>query len=336
MIPAVTKTVFVTELSDGDDEGMRNWLKIANRALTGRGHNVEIFRIHGDPRWSFLRPRTLHGLRRASADVLVYVPYSGLTSKALLRHAVLRTAAAARLDVFVTLQSDGAIRRLPRHFAPAVGAYASERLRSAHRDITRNSSVLPPAVDSTRFRPSDCSRLKIREQLGLPSDKPMMLHIGHLRRSRGLEPLAELAAQGLVSVVVVASTSTQVEPDVQAHLRDTGVIVKREFVSDIERWYQAADVYVFPVSDLQGSVEIPLTVLEAMACGVPVATAPFGGLPSVLASSETLRFAPPLQLAKVAVGMIGIDGIPNRAAVGDMTESALADELERIVAPGKS
>jgi glycosyltransferase involved in cell wall biosynthesis len=336
VLPAVNKTVFVTELSDRDDEGMRNWLKTANRALTSRGHRAEILRIDGNPRWSVLRPRTLQGVRQANAHVLVYVPYSGLTSKALLRHAVLRTAAAAHLDVFVTLQSDGAIRRLPRHFAPAVGAYASERLRSAHRDITRNSTVLPPVVDSTRFRPSGCPRPKIREQLGLPSDKPMMLHIGHLRRSRGLEPLAELAAQGLVSVVVVASTSTEVEADVQAHLRETGVIVRREFVCDIERWYQAADVYVFPVSDLQGSVEIPLTVLEAMACGVPVATAPFGGLPSVLASTGTLRFAPPPQLAKVAVGMIGIDGIPNRTAVSDMTESALADELERIVAPGKS
>ena len=332
----MTRTVFVTEISDHNDEGMRNWLKAANRALTSRGHHAEIFRIEGDPRWSFLRPSTLHRMRRARADVLIYVPYSGLTSKALMRHAVLRTAAAARLDVFVALQSDGAVRSLPRQFAPAVGAYASERLRSAHRDITRNSRVLPPAVDSSRFRPSGCPRPKIREQLGLPSDKPMMLHIGHLRRSRGLEPLAELAVQGLVSVVVVASTSTEVEADVEARLRDTGVIVKREFVCDIERWYQAADVYVFPVSDLQGSVEIPLSVLEAMACGVPVATAPFGGLPSVLASSETLRFAPPPQLAKVAVGMIGIDGTANRSAVNDMTESALADELERIVSATKS
>jgi glycosyltransferase involved in cell wall biosynthesis len=326
------KTLFVTELSDHGDEGMRNWINMADRVLSDRGHQTEVVRLEGDPRWSSLRPRTFHSMRRVAPDVLVYVPYSGLTSKALLRHLVLRTASGSPPDILVALQSNSAVRKLPRGVAPTLGAYASERLRSAHREVARDSCVLPPAVNSARFRPPDDSRSRIREQIGLPNGRPVVLHVGHLRRSRGLEPLAKLAAEGNVNVVVVASTATEPEVDVEASLRDAGVLVKREFLPEIERWYQAADVYVFPVTDLQGSIEIPLTVLEAMACGIPVATAPFGGLPSLFARTESLRFAPAAQLAATAQEMVGVDGFPNRAVVEGMNESALADALEDILA----
>jgi glycosyltransferase involved in cell wall biosynthesis len=197
--------------------------------------------------------------------------------------------------------------------------------------VVRDSCVLPPAVDSGRFCPSDDSRETIRSQLGLANDKPMVLHVGHLRRSRGVEPLAELAKGGTANVVMIASTATEPEAGVEALLRDAGVLVKREFLPGIERWYQAADVYMFPVIDLQGSIEIPLTVLEAMACGTPVASAPFGGLPSFFASSESLRFAPATQLAETARQMIGIDGLPNRSVVKGMNENAFAEMLEGAI-----
>jgi glycosyltransferase involved in cell wall biosynthesis len=325
------KTLFVTELSGHGDEGMRNWIKMAERALAGAGHQVEVVRLEGDPRWSSLLPGTRRWMRRAAPDVLVYVPYSGLTSKALFRHLALRVAAAPRLDVLVTLQSDLVVRGLPRKLAPTLGAFASERLREMHSELVRDSCLLPPVVNTARFRPADDSRPAIREQLGLANDKPMVLHVGHLRRSRGLEPLAELAADGATNVVMVASTATEPEVGVETALRDAGVLVKREFLPGIERWYQAADVYLFPVTDLQGSIEIPLTVLEAMASGTPVATAPFGGLPSLLASSESLRFAPAAQLAETAKQMVGIDGQPNRAVVSGMEENAFVVALERAI-----
>jgi glycosyltransferase involved in cell wall biosynthesis len=325
------KIVFVTELSGHGDEGMRNWIKMADRALAGRGHQSEVVRLDGDPRWSSFLPGTLRALRLAGPDVLLYVPYSGLTSKALLRHLALRAAAAPRLDVLVTLQSDLVVRGLPRKLSPTLGAFASERLRDTHRALARDSCVLPPAVNLERFRPSGDSREAIRAQLDLANDKPMVLHVGHLRRSRGLAPLAELAASGAANVVMIASTATEPEAQVESRLRDAGVLIRREFLPSIERWYQAADVYLFPVTDLQGSIEIPLTVLEAMACGTAVASAPFGGLPSFFASTEALRFAPATQLVETAKQMLGVDGLSNRTVVEGMNEDAFADVLEGAI-----
>jgi glycosyltransferase involved in cell wall biosynthesis len=325
------KMVFITELSGHGDEGMRNWIKMASQALAGRDCLTEVLRLRGDPRWSSFVPMNLRSIRQDEIGVLLYVPYSGLTSKALLRHLVLRAAAAPRLDILVALQSDLVVRGLPRKLAPTVGAFASERLRNTYGELTHDSWVLPPAVDLERFSPSDDSREAIRAQLGLANDKPMVLHVGHLRRSRGVEPLAELAASGAANVVMIASTATEPEVQVETRLRDAGVLVKREFLPGIERWYQAADVYLFPVTDLQGSIEIPLTVLEAMACGTPVASAPFGGLPSFFASTESLRFAPAASLAETAKQMIGVNGLSNRTVVDGMTKNAFADVLEGAI-----
>ena len=323
--------VFVTELSGHGDEGMRNWIKMACRALARRDCSTDVLRLHGDPRWSSLAPRNLRSIRQDKIGVLLYVPYSGLTSKALLRHLALRTAAAPRLDVLVALQSDPVVRGLPRRLAPTLGAFASERLRNTHRELTNDSCVFPPAVDLERFNPSHDSREAIRAQLGLANDKPMVLHVGHLRRSRGVERLAEFAASGAANVVMIASTATEPEAQIETLLTDAGVLVKREFLPGIEHWYQAADVYLFPVTDLQGSIEIPLTVLEAMACGTPVASTPFGGLPSFFASTESLRFAPATRLAETAKQMVGVDGLPNRMVVEDMNENAFADVLEGAI-----
>jgi thymidylate kinase len=334
MPPGSELVLFVTELSGHGDEGMRNWIKLADRALTGNGHRTEILRLKGDPRWSSLSPGSLRSVRRIKPEILVYVPYSGLTSKALLRHLALRGAARPRTDLLVTLQSDPVVRRLPMLVRPRLVAYASERLREEHRDVGRDSCVMPPVVDQRRFCPSTDSRKAIREELGIPDDRPMFLHVGHLRSSRGLGPLAELAEQGSVNVVVLASTATEPEAAVEARLRASGAIVKREYLPAIERWYQAADVYVFPVVDLQGSIEIPLTVLEAMACGVPVASTQFGGLSSLFAQTDSLRFAAPARLADVARAMVEVDGGPNRDAVAGMDEATFASALEDAIALG--
>lgn len=162
----------------------------------------------------------------------------------------------------------------------------------------------------------------------------MALHVGHLRRSRGLEPLVELAADEAVSVVLIASTATEPEIEIEIRLRKAGVRIVREFLPQVERWYQAADVYLFPVTDLQGSIEIPLTVLEAMACGTPVASTPFGGLPSFFASTESLRFVPAALLAETAKQLIGVDGLANRTVVEGMNEKAFADTLDAALEQG--
>ena len=61
-------------------------------------------------------------------------------------------------------------------------------------------------------------------------------------------------------------------------LEAAGVRVLRENLPAIHELYQLADVYLFPVQRADAAMEIPLSVLEAMAVNLPIITTPFGRL----------------------------------------------------------
>jgi dTMP kinase len=71
------------------------------------------------------------------------------------------------------------------------------------------------------------------------------------------------------------------------------VHVIRRYLPDIERAYAEADVYVFPVTDQLGSIEVPLSVLEARASGVPVVCTRFGALPELFPPAGEMVYADP-------------------------------------------
>jgi len=66
--------------------------------------------------------------------------------------------------------------------------------------------------------------------------------------------------------------------------------VWNKYFENIEEIYGIADCYAFPTTDETASIGIPLTVLEAMACNLPVITTKFGGLPRIFREGEGLFF----------------------------------------------
>ena len=58
----------------------------------------------------------------------------------------------------------------------------------------------------------------------------------------------------------------------------------------VEEYYQASDIYVFPVLSAVNAMEFPMSVLEAMSCNIPVITTRFGGIESFLQETEWFKF----------------------------------------------
>jgi glycosyltransferase involved in cell wall biosynthesis len=69
-----------------------------------------------------------------------------------------------------------------------------------------------------------------------------------------------------------------------------GIIVIDEYIGEVHELYQASDCYVFPVSSSTGAVEIPLSVIEACACNLPVLTTRFGALPETIREGNGFCF----------------------------------------------
>ena len=152
-------------------------------------------------------------------------------------------------------------------------------------------------IDLKRFAPyprgaDPGSRFRIFGEDRQPCG-PVLLHVGHVRPNRGIERLIALK-RGLgddAEVVVLGSPTFRSDPSLVSELEAAGVVVRIGFVENLDTYYRAADLYVFPVTDEEGgAVDLPLTVLEALACGTPVVSTLFGSLPQILSDLSEIRF----------------------------------------------
>lgn len=141
------------------------------------------------------------------------------------------------------------------------------------------SDELLAGVDFKKFRPvSEEERMHIRSKLGLPTNKKILLHVGHLNLGRNLLPITRFRNDEDIFPVVVGSTTVRPHDKVVTALKQAGVKVIREYMENIEQLYQTADCYLFPTIDPRCCVQIPLSVLEALACGVHTVATRFEGL----------------------------------------------------------
>jgi glycosyltransferase involved in cell wall biosynthesis len=151
--------------------------------------------------------------------------------------------------------------------------------------------MLPPAVDAETFAPvSAPARAALRTKHGIAADAYIILHVGHILPNRNVSILAALQAQTDAQVVVVGSTAFGADGALVESLRDAGVIVFDDYLERVEEMYQMADCYVFPVQSAIGSIEVPLSVLEALACNLPVVSAPFGELPRLFPEGDGVHY----------------------------------------------
>lgn len=116
-------------------------------------------------------------------------------------------------------------------------------------------------VDLKAFTPGDRSFLDQHK-------RPVFLYVGRLAVEKSIEDFLALDLPG--TKVVVGEGPQRAE--LEAKYKDA-VFVGPKFNEELTRYYQAADVFVFPSrTDTFGLVNV-----EALACGVPVAAYPVRG-----------------------------------------------------------
>ena len=148
---------------------------------------------------------------------------------------------------------------------------------------------LPNGVDLERFRPASSERKRrLRMQYGLDLDQPVVLHVGHLQTARNLMALHALPKAG-IQVVIAGSLYMGTDCRLIQRLEEAGFHVLKGYQPQIERLYMLADCYVFPLQP-GSSLAMPLSVLEAMACNLPVVTTRFSGLEEAFREGNGLRF----------------------------------------------
>lgn len=143
-----------------------------------------------------------------------------------------------------------------------------------------DARVIPNGVDLDVFAPAS-DPLAIRERLGLALDAFVLLFAAtSIRRSdykdfRTLRAALELLGRREREEPIVLVALGEAGPGERLGAAELRFVPWRERREDVAAYYQGADVYVHATL----ADTFPTTVLEALACGVPVVASRVGGVP---------------------------------------------------------
>jgi len=155
--------------------------------------------------------------------------------------------------------------------------------------------LIPNAVDTNRFTPvSTEEKSLLRTKLKLSSSATIAIYTGRLVSYKGLPLLMKVWDDvrhcHKNAILLLAGTGgldihnceTQLRNAVKsAHLEKNVLFLGS--VENIPEYLQASDLFVFPTEN----DAFPSSVIEAMACGLPVVTTPVGAIKTIVADQET-------------------------------------------------
>jgi len=168
--------------------------------------------------------------------------------------------------------------------------------------------VVPNGVDTSVFVPGD--RLAARAELGLPADRTIVLFAARALRGSRFKGFGTLtAALELIGKDERAGELLLVGLGEGSDETSIGGVETRflPFVDDparVARYYQAADLYLHPAV----AENLPLAIIESMACGTPVVASRVGGIPEIVVDGETGLLADandPAGLAAAVMSALG-------------------------------
>lgn len=162
--------------------------------------------------------------------------------------------------------------------------------------------VIYNGVNTGRFNPmvKDRSRQPLRKRHGIGENELLLLFVSNDHKGKGLQTILQamlLSVKEDIRLMVVGSDSTKPYQRFAVENRLDKQVLFLGPQDNIERYYAAADIFVFPTSyDAFSNV-----CLEAMACGLPVITTTNNGASESIKEGEDgfiLKTREPDELAK--------------------------------------
>ena len=182
-----------------------------------------------------------------------------------------------------------------------------------YRADRRKIEIVPPGVDTKRFRPIDMEKAK--RQIDMEGGRRVVLFVGRIEPLKGVDTLLraiallreeEASHVGDWCIVVIGGQGEEAAADAETNrlhalrdeldLRDQVTFVSARDQELLPAYYNAAEVLVMP-SDYES---FGLVALEAMACGTPVIASEVGGLAFLVEDGVTgfhVPYRDPLALA---------------------------------------
>ena len=180
----------------------------------------------------------------------------------------------------------------------AAGNYPASEARRVGGDRTPPITVIPPGVDTERFRPAagEEERRATRRRFGLAEDAELVVGVSRLVTRKGFDVLIEAAARLRPAHprLHLAIGGTGRDRDRLQHRIDAtnapATLLGRIDDDDLPRLYAAADVFAMCCRTRWAGLEpegFGIVFLEAAACGVAQLAGDSGGAADAVAHGET-------------------------------------------------
>jgi glycosyltransferase involved in cell wall biosynthesis len=186
-------------------------------------------------------------------------------------------------------------------------------MRETHADANRVVSI-PTGIDLQRFAPGD--RAAVRARLGLAIEDPLVGIVATLRSWKGHTFLFDALAASTHrnARLIVVGDGPQREA-LEARAKEGPLAGRVRFVGnqdDVAPWMQALDLFCLPSYANEG---VPQSLMQAMACGLPVISTPVGSIDEIVADGDTGVMVAPRDAAALcgAIDRLLGDSVARRA-----------------------
>lgn len=176
------------------------------------------------------------------------------------------------------------------------------------KKITENVSFVPLWVDTQKFRPfANIQKSQRKALLQVEDETKVLLFVGRLHLEKDIDTLLyafkKLQETRIDTILVMIGTGPEEERSKEL-ARKLGILNKVKFLGYISHdklpeYYNVADVYVLTSIWEEWSN----TIMEAMACGLPVIATNVGGNPYLVKDGVTGFLVPPKDLLALAEKM---------------------------------
>lgn len=289
------KICILGSYSERADEGMANVSYNLYRFLKLTSNTDEIVLMNLNHVLKFEFWKKIFSLR---ADILHFIP--GPTLQGLVFAKILQKITRSKLVISATRPDlPGFFKRIAWLLRPDIIIVQSDNSEKMFKALKYKTIFIPNGVDTNRFVPIELSRKsKLRKDHGFNENDFIILHIGPITKGRNqMLLLSQLKDEKILLVTSITNRSEEEAYNELIQISKTNsnsntrnITIWREYFPNIEDVYALCDVYVFPAFEELSSIDIPLSVLEAMSCNLPVITTEFGGLRRCLETGSGLFF----------------------------------------------
>jgi glycosyltransferase involved in cell wall biosynthesis len=235
--------------------------------------------------------KQLFNILGKTAGSVLYIPFASNTMASIIRVLVLSIFSGHSINVLFALKHQMNIlsRLLLRIGKANVIALSNESFKYYRSFLGKRAYYLRTGIDTKQFKTIDADQKKaLRQKYKIPENERVILHVGHLKAGRNLEIFQHINEKYFVLIVVSATTIQ--DPILRAELEqrpNTRII--DTYIDNIQEIYQLSDAYLFPVKEKENCIDIPLSVLEAASCNIPVITTPYGELKELVRAAGFYR-----------------------------------------------